>query len=228
MISQRPLGTEEIILIHHTDCGMETFTDDAVKDQILEDTGLRPSFSLETFPKAVADVKQTAARIKASPFVPKKIVRGFVYEVEWDGSERSISTRAAPRLAAPATSRVPASPCVCGRICGRVSLGKGQLTKDLSVPFVNEGGLWKVTYTVRTASPAELPHAPSSPHAPNARPTTLRLAPTAAPPLLAARRTRRVRSSPHRRGLPLRRRREPPNGRGHRGRDVRARSRNRR
>ena len=81
VISQRLLGTEEIILIHHTDCGMETFTDDGVKEQILADTGLRPSFALEAFPDAEADVKQTAARIKASPFLPKKNIRGFVYEV---------------------------------------------------------------------------------------------------------------------------------------------------
>jgi carbonic anhydrase len=82
VISQRLLGTKEIVLIHHTDCGMETFTDDTVKDQILADTGLRPSFALEAFPKAEEDVKQTAARIKASPFVPSKNIRGFVYEVE--------------------------------------------------------------------------------------------------------------------------------------------------
>jgi carbonic anhydrase len=82
VISQRLLGTEEIILVHHTDCGMETFTDADVKDQILADTGLRPSFALEAFPEAEADVKQTAARIKASPFVPHKDIRGFVYEVE--------------------------------------------------------------------------------------------------------------------------------------------------
>jgi carbonic anhydrase len=82
VISQRLLGTEEIILVHHTDCGMETFSDDEVKDQILGDTGLRPSFALEAFPKAEDDVKQTAARIQASPFVPHKAIRGFVYEVE--------------------------------------------------------------------------------------------------------------------------------------------------
>ena len=82
VISQRLLGTEEIILLHHTDCGMETFSDAGVKDQILADTGLRPSFALEAFPEAEADVKQTAARIKASPFVPHKHIRGFVYEVE--------------------------------------------------------------------------------------------------------------------------------------------------
>jgi carbonic anhydrase len=82
VISQRLLGTEEIILIHHTDCGMETFNDDTVKDQILNDTGLRPNFALEAFPKAEDDVKQTAARIRANPFVPHKNVRGFLYEVE--------------------------------------------------------------------------------------------------------------------------------------------------
>jgi carbonic anhydrase len=82
VISQRLLGTEEIILVHHTNCGMETFTDDAVKGQILSETGIRPSFALEAFPKAEGDVKQTAARIRANPFVPRKNIRGFVYEVE--------------------------------------------------------------------------------------------------------------------------------------------------
>ena len=82
IISQRLLGTEEIILIHHTGCGMETFTDDSVKEQIFEETGIRPSFALEAFPQVDADVKQTAARIRANPFVPSKNIRGFVYEVE--------------------------------------------------------------------------------------------------------------------------------------------------
>jgi len=82
VISQRLLGTEEIILIHHTDCGIETVSDDEVKQQILDDVGLRPSFALEAFPKADDDVRQTAARIKADPFIPRKNVRGFVYEVE--------------------------------------------------------------------------------------------------------------------------------------------------
>jgi len=81
LLSQRLQGTEEIILIHHTDCGMETFRDDELKDQILADTGLRPSFALEAFPKAEDDVRQTAARIKASPFLPHKAIRGFVYDV---------------------------------------------------------------------------------------------------------------------------------------------------
>ena len=80
-ISQRLLGTREIILIHHTDCGMLTFRDDDVKDAILADTGLRPAFALEAFPDLDDDVRQSIARIKASPFIPvKDQVRGFVYD----------------------------------------------------------------------------------------------------------------------------------------------------
>ena len=81
-ISQRLLGTQEIILIHHTDCGMLTFSDDQVKAQIAEDTGIRPPFALEAFGDLDADIRQSKARIEASPFVPNKNVRGFVYEVE--------------------------------------------------------------------------------------------------------------------------------------------------
>ena len=79
-ISQRLLGTTEIILIHHTDCGMLTFRDDDVKDQIAADTGIRPPFALEAFPDVDDDVRQSIARIQASPFIPHKNVRGFVYE----------------------------------------------------------------------------------------------------------------------------------------------------
>src|SRR5467141_596631 len=67
-ISQRLLGTREIILIHHTDCGMLTFKDDDVKAQIEADTGIRPPFALEAFPDPDKDVKQSLARIAASPF----------------------------------------------------------------------------------------------------------------------------------------------------------------
>ncbi|MDX1403582.1 MAG: carbonic anhydrase [Woeseiaceae bacterium] len=82
-ISQRLLGTREIMLIHHTDCGMVTFRDDEVKAEIQAETGLRPSFALEAFPDAEDDVRQSIARIKASPFVPNKDnIRGFVYDVE--------------------------------------------------------------------------------------------------------------------------------------------------
>ena len=82
-ISQRLLGTTEIVLIHHTGCGMLTFHDDEVKAQIEADTGLRPPFALEAFSDLDGDVRQSIARIKASPFVPHKdAIRGFVYEVE--------------------------------------------------------------------------------------------------------------------------------------------------
>jgi carbonic anhydrase len=81
VISQRMLGTEEIVLIHHTDCGQERFLDDDLKEQIFAETGIRPGFDLEAFPDAVDDVRQTAARITASPFVPHKSIRGFIYDV---------------------------------------------------------------------------------------------------------------------------------------------------
>jgi len=82
VISQRLLGTTEIILMHHSDCGMVTFQDDSVKAQIKEDTGIRPPFSLEAFPDIEDDVRQSIARIKASPFIPHRdSVRGFVYDV---------------------------------------------------------------------------------------------------------------------------------------------------
>ena len=82
-ISQRLLGTEEIILIHHTDCGMLTFTDDDFKRSIQEETGIKPEWAAESFPDLDEDVKQSIGRIKASPFVPfKDAIRGFVYAVE--------------------------------------------------------------------------------------------------------------------------------------------------
>jgi carbonic anhydrase len=81
-ISQRLLGTREIILIHHTDCGMLTFTDDEVKAQIKADTGIRPPFALEAVPDVDDDVRQSIQRITTSPFIPHKNVRGFIYEVE--------------------------------------------------------------------------------------------------------------------------------------------------
>jgi carbonic anhydrase len=81
-ISQRLLGTEEIILIHHTDCGMLTFTDEEFKESIREETGIKPEWAAEAFSDLEGDVRQSIARIKASPFIPKKdSVRGFVYDV---------------------------------------------------------------------------------------------------------------------------------------------------
>jgi carbonic anhydrase len=90
-ISQRLLGTEEIILIHHTGCGMLTFTDDQFRADIEKDTGIKPTWAAEAFPDLDADVRQSIARVKASPFVPHKdAVRGFVYEVE-SGRLREVS-----------------------------------------------------------------------------------------------------------------------------------------
>lgn len=82
VISQRKLGTREIILIHHTDCGMLTFTDDEFKGQIEADTGIRPPWAPESFRDPAEDVRQSLARIAANPFVPHKDqARGFVYSV---------------------------------------------------------------------------------------------------------------------------------------------------
>ena len=82
-ISQRLLGTREVILIHHTDCGMLTFSDDGLKQQIQDDVGIKPHFPMESFTDLESDVRQSIARIQASPFIPHKdSVRGFVYEVE--------------------------------------------------------------------------------------------------------------------------------------------------
>jgi carbonic anhydrase len=81
-ISQRLLGTREIILIHHTDCGMLTFTDDAFKRAIQDETGIKPAWSAEAFPDLHEDVRQSVARIQASPFVPHTdAIRGFVFDV---------------------------------------------------------------------------------------------------------------------------------------------------
>ena len=82
-ISQRLLGTEEIILIHHTDCGMLTFSDDQFRRSIQDETGIKPEWAAEAFADLDEDVRQSIARIEASPFIPRKdSVRGFVYEVE--------------------------------------------------------------------------------------------------------------------------------------------------
>jgi len=81
-ISQRLLGTKEIILIHHTDCGMLTFTDDDFRRQVQEETGVKPEWAAEAFDDLEVDVRQSIARIKASPFVPHKgQIRGFIYDV---------------------------------------------------------------------------------------------------------------------------------------------------
>ncbi len=82
-ISQRLLGTEEVVLIHHTDCGMLTFTDDEFRSSIEDDTGVKPAWASEAFSDLDGNLRQSLARINDSPFIPKKdSVRGFVYEVE--------------------------------------------------------------------------------------------------------------------------------------------------
>jgi carbonic anhydrase len=81
-ISQRLLGTREIVLIHHTDCGMLTFNDDGFKRSIQDETGIKPHWSAEAFGDLDEDVRQSIARIKASPFIPHKDqIRGFVFDV---------------------------------------------------------------------------------------------------------------------------------------------------
>jgi carbonic anhydrase len=90
-ISQRLLGTEEIILMHHTDCGMLTFTDEDFRLALQEDVGIKPHWAPEAFSDLEADVRQSIARIQASPFIPRKdSVRGFIYEVE-TGRLREVS-----------------------------------------------------------------------------------------------------------------------------------------
>jgi carbonic anhydrase len=82
-ISQRLLGTEEIILIHHTDCGMLTFTDDAFKRGIEDELGIKPQWAAESFTDPDVDIRQSISRIKANPFIPRTDkVRGFVFEVK--------------------------------------------------------------------------------------------------------------------------------------------------
>jgi carbonic anhydrase len=101
-ISQRLLGTEEIVLIHHTDCGMLTFTDDDFKRSVEDDVGVKREWAAEAFTDLDEDVRQSSARIKASPFIPRKeSVRGFVYDVE-TGALREI---AATPLVATAVDR---------------------------------------------------------------------------------------------------------------------------
>ena len=128
-ISQRLLGTEEIILIHHTDCGMLTFTDDEFKRSVEDDTGIRPAWAAEAFDDIEKDVLQSIARIQASPFIPRKeSVRGFVYEVE-TGRLREVTPAAAGvplpadgRGAGAAGGRPPAEPRRDGRPRGRPGL----------------------------------------------------------------------------------------------------------
>ena len=153
VISQRLLGTREVVLIHHTDCGMLTFRDDDVKDAILADTGLRPSFAMEAFGNLEGDVRQSIARIKASPFVPAKDqIRASSTTAQPGGSTKS------PRFGWPRLSHMPrpslhSSTYQPARECSRAGLiyyGKDHLpsqplrvlrpTEGLATPS-NSGGV---------------------------------------------------------------------------------------
>ncbi len=91
VISQRKLGTEEIILVHHTDCGALTFTDDELRSELLEETGQKPSWSPESFQDLDTDLRQSIERVRTNPFVPRRDqVRGFVFDVH-TGALREVS-----------------------------------------------------------------------------------------------------------------------------------------
>jgi carbonic anhydrase len=82
-ISQRRLGTRQVMLIHHTDCGMQTLTDDSFRAELQEATGMAPAFAIESFTDAEADVRQSILRVRRSEFIPHRdVVRGFVYDVD--------------------------------------------------------------------------------------------------------------------------------------------------
>jgi carbonic anhydrase len=82
-ISQRRLGTREVMLIHHTDCGMQTLTDDGFRAELQEATGVAPAFAIESFTDVDADVRQSILRVRRSEFLPHRdAVRGFVYDVD--------------------------------------------------------------------------------------------------------------------------------------------------
>jgi carbonic anhydrase len=82
-ISQRKLDTREVMLIHHTDCGMQKITDDGFRAELLADTGMAPEFAIESFVDAQQDVRQSILRVRRSAFIPHRdVVRGFVYDVD--------------------------------------------------------------------------------------------------------------------------------------------------
>ncbi len=92
VISQRKLGTREIILVHHTDCGALTFTDDELRDQLFEETGMKPSWSPESFKDLDADLRQSIERLRSNVFVPHRDqIRGFVFDVH-TGVLREVTT----------------------------------------------------------------------------------------------------------------------------------------
>ncbi|HLI15327.1 MAG TPA: carbonic anhydrase [Acidimicrobiales bacterium] len=92
VLSQRLFGTREIVLVHHTDCGMTTFHDDALRDEIAREVGFRPPFALEAFADPREDVRQSIARLRACPFLPHRAhVRGFVLDVHSGALEEVVA-----------------------------------------------------------------------------------------------------------------------------------------
>jgi carbonic anhydrase len=82
-VSQRRLGTREVMLIHHTDCGMQKISDDGFRTELMETSGIAPAFAIESFTDLDADVRQSIRRVRRSPFLPHRDrVRGFVYDVD--------------------------------------------------------------------------------------------------------------------------------------------------
>jgi carbonic anhydrase len=82
-VSQRRLGTRAVMIVHHTDCGMEKITDDGFRAELREATGVAPAFAIESFADVDADVRQSVLRVRRSPFLPHRdLVRGFVYDVD--------------------------------------------------------------------------------------------------------------------------------------------------
>jgi carbonic anhydrase len=82
-VSQRRLGTREVMLIHHTDCGMQALTDDGFRAELQQATGLAPSFAIESFTHLEANLRQSILRVRRSPFLlHRDVVRGFVYDVD--------------------------------------------------------------------------------------------------------------------------------------------------
>ena len=91
-ISQRRLGTRAVMLIHHTDCGMQTFTDDEFRTELQQATGITPEFAIHSFTDLDADVRASILRVRSSPFLQVPVVRGFVYDVQTHGM-REIDAR---------------------------------------------------------------------------------------------------------------------------------------
>lgn len=107
-ISQLLLGTREVVIVQHTGCGMMSFRDDDIKDRIEADTGLRPSFALEAFSDLEQNVRQSIARIQASPFIPiKDHVRGFAYDVATGRLNEVSPPSAAQATSGPAPIDIP-------------------------------------------------------------------------------------------------------------------------